>query len=99
MTSATFSMRMDADIKRRLEKKAASLDRSAAWVVQQVLQDYLDRQDALAESVRHILENDDGKRISGESVMAWMERWGEGHDDPFPEPDIFEEPERLKKSA
>jgi predicted transcriptional regulator len=99
MPSATFSMRMDADIKRRLEAKAASLERSAAWVAQRAVQDYLDREDALIESVRRVIENDDGRRISGEAVMAWMERWADGHDDPFPEPDTFEEPEPFKKSA
>jgi predicted transcriptional regulator len=99
MTSATFSMRMDADVKRRLEAKAASLERSAAWVAQRAVQDYLDREDALIESVRQVIENDDGRRISGEAVMAWMERWADGHDDPFPEPDEIVEPEPLKKSA
>jgi predicted transcriptional regulator len=92
-------MRMDADTKRRLEKKAAHLDRSVAWVAQHAIKDYLAREDALIESVNEILENDDGRRISGEAVMAWMERWADGYDDPFPEADIFLTPEQIKKSA
>ena len=31
MPSATFSMRLDADMKRRLEEQAARSDRSSAW--------------------------------------------------------------------
>ncbi len=90
MASTTFSMRMDADIKRRLEEKAAHMERSAAWLAQKAIQDYLAREEALEISVQHILENDDGQRISGEAVMAWMDRWADGHDDPFPQPDIFD---------
>jgi predicted transcriptional regulator len=91
MASTTFSMRMDTDMKRRLEEKAAHLERSAAWLAQRAIQDYLAREEALEESVRHTLENDDGQRISGEAIMAWMDRWADGHDDPFPQPDIFDE--------
>ena len=91
MPTTTFSMRMDVETKARLEKKAASLDRSAAWVAQKAIEDYLDQEQALHESIKAILDNDDGRRISGEAVMAWMDRWAEGYDDPFPRPDI--EPE------
>lgn len=99
MTTTTFSMRMDADVKRRLEEKAASMDRSASWIAQRAIEDYLAREEALIESIRNALENDDGTRTSGEAVMAWMERWAEGHDDPFPEPDIFIAPKKARKSA
>jgi predicted transcriptional regulator len=99
MTSTTFSMRLDADVKRRLEERAAQLDRSAAWVAQQAISGYLAHEDELIASVKDILENDDGRRISGEAVMAWMSRWADGHDDPFPEPDIFDETVTRKKSA
>jgi predicted transcriptional regulator len=86
-------------VKRRLEEKAAHLDRSAAWVAQKAISDYLAHEDALIASVKDMLENDDGRRISGEAVMAWMGRLADGHDDPFPEPDIFDEPAIQKKSA
>ncbi len=98
MTTATFSMRMDTDVKRRLEKKAAHMERSAAWVAQHAIQDYLAREEALIESVREAIENDDGRRISGEAVMSWMSRWADGHDDPFPEPDEVVEIRRPVKA-
>ncbi len=34
-------MRMDPDIKRRLEEQAARPDRSAAWVAQRAIEDFL----------------------------------------------------------
>lgn len=93
MPSATFSMRMDADVKRRLEEKAAHMDRSAAWVAQHAIESFLAHEDALAESVRAALaEADKGVFVSGDAVERWMDRWADGFDDPFPEPDVFPEP-------
>lgn len=99
MSAAPFSLRLKPEVKAALEKEAALLDRSAAWVAQQAIVTYLAREEALRDSVREVLENDDGVRFSGEAVMAWMERWGDGHDEPFPEPDIFPTPAKIKKSA
>jgi predicted transcriptional regulator len=99
MTSTTFSMRMNADIKRKLEEHAARSDRSAAWVAQKAIQDYLAREEALKESLRIALaEADRGVFVSGEAVESWMDRWAEGVDDPFPEQDVFPD-QRAKKIA
>lgn len=92
-------MRMNADTKRRLEAEAALSDRSAAWVAQQAIEEYLGRRAALAEAVQDALDNDDGTRTSGEAVMRWLSRWGDGHDEPLPEPDMFPEPAKTAKSA
>lgn len=99
MATATFSMRMDADTKRRLEEQAALSDRSAAWVAQQAIEEYLGRHAALRQAVQEALDNDDGKRTSGDAVMRWLSRWGDGHDEPMPEPDMFIEPVKTAKSA
>ena len=99
MPTATFSMRMDSDIKRRLEEQAAHSDRSAAWVAQRAIEEYLGRSDALREAVQEALDNDDGTRTSGEAVMRWLSRWSDGHDEPMPEPDVFPEPKKSAKSA
>jgi predicted transcriptional regulator len=99
MSTATFSMRMNSDMKRRLEEQASLSDRSAAWVAQRAIEEYLGRGDALREAVQEALDNDDGTRTSGEAVMRWMSRWSDGHDEPMPEPDIFSDPVRAAKSA
>lgn len=99
MPSATFSMRMDADIKRRLEEQAARSDRSSAWVAQQAIEEYLGRSAALRTAVQEALDNDDGRRTSSDAVMRWLSRWADGHDEPMPEADIFLDPSRAEKSA
>jgi predicted transcriptional regulator len=95
MTSATFSMRMDAKTKGALEAEAKLRDRSAAYIANKAIEDFLDKQVYKRESLRAAIEEaDKGVFISGEAVERWMERWADGHDDPFPEPDIFPESEK-----
>ena len=96
MATTTFSMRMDTDVKRRLEEQAALEDRSAAYIANRAIEDFLAREAALKAAVQDALDDDDGVRTSGEAVMAWMSRWADGHDEPMPEPDIFID---MKKSA
>jgi predicted transcriptional regulator len=92
MTTATFSMRMDAKTKTALEEEARRQDRSAAWVANHAIEDFLAREEAMRESIRDaIAEADKGVFISGEAVERWLGRWAEGYDEPFPEPDIFPE--------
>ena len=96
MASTTFSMRMDADVKRRLEERAALEDRSAAYIANQAIEDFLVREDTMRTSIRAaIAEADKGVFISGEAVERWMERWADGHEEPFPEADIFPEADKV----
>jgi predicted transcriptional regulator len=81
---------MDREIKTRLEKQAASEERSAAYLVQKVLTDYLDAKDyeqkIFDEAFR---EADKGVFISGEAEHRWMESWDTENELPMPEPDIY----------
>ncbi len=99
MPSVTFSMRMDTDVKRRLEETARLRERSAAFVVNEAIENFFERQDALQQAIRDAIDDDDGTRYSEEVITKWMDRWADGHDDPFPEPDIFEKIEKPAKSA
>ena len=90
MTTAPFSMRMDQKIKTRLEKQAALEERSAAFLVQKVVADYLDAKDYERKVFEEAFkEADKGVFISGEAVHRWMESWGTENELPIPEPDIF----------
>ena len=98
MSASPFSLRLKPEVKAALEKEAAAQDRSAAWVANKAIEDYLGREKALRDSVIAALaEADKGVFVSGEAVEGWMARWADGHDDPFPEPDVF--PETSRKPA
>jgi predicted transcriptional regulator len=90
MATTPFSIRLDPKIKKRLQKEAKSEKRSAGFVVQRALEDYLDGRDherKIADEA--FAEAEKGVFISGEKVLAWMESWGTDKKMPFPEPDIF----------
>ena len=90
MTTVPFSMRMDQATKTRLEKQAAIEERSAAFLVQKVVADYLDAKDCERKVFDEAFkEADKGIFISGEAVHRWMESWGTENELPMPEPDIF----------
>ena len=90
MTTVPFSMRMDQATKTRLEKQAAIEERSAAFLVQKVVADYLDAKDYERKVFDEAFkEADKGIFISGEAVHRWMESWGTENELPMPEPDIF----------
>jgi predicted transcriptional regulator len=92
MSTTTFSMRMNADTKLRLEESARRKDRSAAYLANIAIENFLRREAAEREAVAEALsEADKGVFVSGEAVDRWMQRWADGHDEPFPEPDIFPE--------
>jgi predicted transcriptional regulator len=90
MTSATFSMRMDRATKKALEDEARRMDRSAAWVANAAIAGFLDRAAYKREQIAALItEADKGVFVSEERMMAAMERWADGHEEPPPEPDIF----------
>lgn len=92
MPSATFSMRMDANTKSSLEAEAKRRDRSTAYVVNEAIQSYLDKQAYKRESLLAAIEEaDKGIFISEEAMDKWMESWGTENELPAPEPDIFPE--------
>jgi predicted transcriptional regulator len=99
MPTTTFSMRIDTELKTALEHQAKLEDRSTSYIAQRAIEEWARRQEAVRASIREAIELDDGRRISEEAMDAWLEKWGNGEDVPLPEPDIFEEPFKLKKSA
>jgi predicted transcriptional regulator len=90
MATQPFSMRLDAQVKKRLQKEAKLRKRSAGFIVQQALEEYLKGKDferRMAEEA--FVKAEKGVFISGEKVHAWMESLGTENELPFPEPDIF----------
>ena len=90
MATVPFSFRIEADTKAQLEKEAALVDRSAAYLIQKAVSGYLDGMQAFRHEMKAaIAEADKGVFISEEAMMAWMESWDTDHELPPPEPDVF----------
>jgi predicted transcriptional regulator len=90
MTNSPYSLRLDTKIRQRLEVEAKREKRSAAFIVQEAIEAFLDSRDyerKIAEEA--FAEAEKGVFVSGEKVHAWMEAMIDGKDLPFPEPDIY----------
>ena len=98
MSKSPYSLRLDAKIRKRLESEAKRQKRSAAFVVHEALEDYLNSRDyerKIADDA--FAEAEKGVFVSGEKVHAWMEALVNGKDLPFPEPDIFPEQHHARR--
>ena len=89
MRSTPFSVRLDADVKGRLEAEAARLDRPASWVLHQALVAYLDDKDAERRHLEALAaEADRGTFVSSAAMGRWIDSWDTAEELPPPEPDI-----------
>jgi predicted transcriptional regulator len=92
MPTTPFSIRIESDIKRRLEKEAELEDRSAGYIAQKAIASYLDAKEFKRASLRAAeAEADKGIFVSWEKVADWMKSWDSNSELPMPEPDIFPE--------
>ena len=90
MPSTPFSMRIDSELKARLEREAQLADRSAGYVAQKAIVEYLDAKAYMRECFRAAeAEADKGVFISEEAMDAWMASWDTDHELPPPEPDVI----------
>lgn len=90
MPTTPFSIRLDTAVKKRLEREAELEDRSAGYIAQKAIEDYLDSKEYFRqEMAAAIAEADKGVFISWEKISAWMESWDTENELPPPEPDIF----------
>ena len=90
MATVPFSMRLDEDVKARLEKQAQREDRSAGFLAQLAIQNLLEEREHFYEQMDlAIAEADKGVFISGEAMHRWMESLETENKLPPPEPDIF----------
>jgi predicted transcriptional regulator len=90
MASAPFSLRLDPELRQRLEAEARRVERPASQVAERAIARYLEAQDAFRAMVdAAVAEADAGIFISDSAMHRWMESWDTDQELPAPEPDIF----------
>jgi predicted transcriptional regulator len=90
MSSVPLSVRIDPEIKTRLEEEAKIEDRSASYLVQKAISAYLEAKEYKRQAIREaVAEADKGVFISEEAMDAWVDSWDTENELPPPEPDIF----------
>jgi RHH-type transcriptional regulator, rel operon repressor / antitoxin RelB len=85
MTSTTFTLRVEADVKKRLEKLARSTGRSRSFLAAEALSEYLDVNEWQVAGIRKAMGSLDRREsVPHEQVKAWVNSWGGKRERPAP---------------
>jgi RHH-type rel operon transcriptional repressor/antitoxin RelB len=85
MPSTTFTVRVEPEVKRRLEKLAKSTGRTRSFLAAEALNDYLDVNEwQVAGIKRAIASLDRGEGVSHKDVKDWVGAWGRKRERPVP---------------
>lgn len=74
------SVRMPDDLLNQLEQTAERLERSKAWLINNAVKDYLQREARQSQMLEDTLEalNDikAGRVVDGSDMLDWLDSWG-----------------------
>ena len=81
----TFTVRVPADLKKRVDKLAKAMDRSRSWLTADALRTYVaEQQWQLAEIEEGLRDAEAGLVVPHEEVERWLESWGKKRRVPAP---------------
>ncbi|MBX3570703.1 MAG: hypothetical protein KF914_21775 [Rhizobiaceae bacterium] len=84
------SLRIDAELSRRLDEEARRQDVPADSIAEQAIERYLGDQEAERRILRErALAADRGVFISSEAMLRWLGELDDNIDAPAPAPDVF----------
>jgi RHH-type transcriptional regulator, rel operon repressor / antitoxin RelB len=76
MPSTTFTVRVEPEVKKRLEKLAKSTGRTRSFLAAEALNDYLDINEwQVAGIKRAVASLDRGEGVSHKDVKDWVSSW------------------------
>lgn len=86
-----FSIRMDEELKAKLDQEAAAEDRSSSYLAHKAIEQFLDQRAYKRELIQAAYNSylTEKEFVSGEAVNAWVASWGTDKELPAPSPDIF----------
>ena len=75
--SATITIRLESELKQRLEQLAESMQRSKSFVAAQAIRDFVDLNEWQVQEIEQaIAEADRGEFASDQDVAAVFGKWG-----------------------
>ena len=75
----TVTVRMDAQLKAKLEALAASTHRSKSWLAAEAIAAYVEENAWQIEQIEEAVDEagkPDAKWVSHEQVSSWLDSWG-----------------------
>ncbi len=85
MSSATFTVRVDAEIKERLEALSRSTGRTRSYLAAEAIGEYLDVNEWQVRGIEAAKASlDAGDAVAHKAVKAWVESWDDENERPRP---------------
>jgi predicted transcriptional regulator len=85
MSSTTFTVRLGADARDRLEKLAKSTGRSRSFLAAEAINQYLEVNEWQVTGIKQAIASlDRGEAVAHEQVKDWVTSWGSRRERPVP---------------
>jgi len=85
MATTTFTVRVEADVKERLERLAKSTGRSRSYLAAEAIAEYVDVNEWQVSGIRQAIASlDRGEVVSHDEVRDWVESWDGESERPVP---------------
>jgi RHH-type transcriptional regulator, rel operon repressor / antitoxin RelB len=85
MSSTTFTVRVESDVKKRLERLAKSTGRTRSFLAAEALNEYLDANEWQVAGVKRAIASlDRGEGVSHKEVKDWVNSWDRKRERPVP---------------
>lgn len=85
MPSTTFTVRVEPEVKKRLEKLAKSTGRTRSFLAAEALNEYLDVNEWQVAGVKRAIASLDREEgVSHQEVKDWVNSWGRKRERPAP---------------
>ena len=77
-------------MKSRIQRLADIRHRSAHWIMQEAIRDYIEREETRESFKQEALASwtayqETGKHLTGQEVNDWLSAWGTGKEDEIPQ--------------
>lgn len=75
------SVKLDDDMKSRIQHLADVRNRSAHWIMREAIRDYVEREEAREDFKQEALASwtaykETGRHLTGQEVRNWLNNWG-----------------------
>jgi predicted transcriptional regulator len=85
MKSTTFTVRVNTDVKKRLERLAKSTGRSRSFLAAEAINEYLEINEWQVTGIKLAIASlDRGEGIPHDQVKDWVASWGSASEKPAP---------------
>jgi predicted transcriptional regulator len=83
------SIKIDDDLKNRVQNLAGLRQRSAHWVMREAIVQYVDREEARESFKQEAVASwktfqETGRHLTGEEVRTWLNTWGTEEESELP---------------